>query len=454
MQKCEYRVRNEADTEWVQCSFETSANEVIFQDGHNAQYITDSLSDKIRTNSEKITLINSIINNVENITTLNADDQSTMLDTSILGGTAIQQINGVNYITQTSAHGRYLPLCKKKFDFGEDDILSFSFIASTDEYQSGTTNNTAAIKIFAYAENGTVLGSSAVEEVSLEKAPKYFKIKMKRINSYSPSYYIISFDTILDSAFQIYIRDINIVKNNDLLLNGNVEAINGKYFAGAYWNKEEDLEDSASQNFPGHISTALLQFGDGVKDNKHNCFSIYASGNAYSSGAWNSSGQDVGELYEWEDANENDEDRVGYFVTTSLKYPTKIKFATSEDTYITGITSAISNVIGDNPTEWQGRYLVDSFGRKLQHKNEGGVTSFIENPEYDKTKQYIPRTMRKEYSVVGRIGKLPVRDNGLCKPGDFCTNGNNGIAIQATENSINKYKVLKRTAQNVILVEI
>lgn len=450
MQKCEYRVRNEADTEWVQCSFETSANEVIFQDGHNAQYITDSLSDKIRTNSEKITLINSIINNVENLTTLNADDQSTMLDTSVLGGTTIQQINGVNYISQ-GEHMNYLPLTtKRKIDIETNDIFRFSFEGLVDGYDEGATDFTTLISVYSYRSDTLALGNIGQTIVRLKKEASYYSFDIKIINFYDDAdYYVIAFHSVNDinNKIRMYIRDVDITKGNDLNINGNIGA-NGKIYSGRHWDENENLE-------PSSIGwTSIIQLGDGVKDNKHNCFSIYASGNAYSSGAWNSSGQDVGELYEWEDANETDEDRVGYFVTTSSKYPTKIRLATSEDTYITGITSAISNVIGDNPTEWQGRYLVDSFGRKLQYKNEDGVTSFIENPEYDKTKQYIPRTMRKEYSVVGRIGKLPVRDNGLCKPGDFCTNGNNGIAIQATENSINKYKVLKRTAQNVILVEI
>ncbi|MFS1512536.1 peptidase G2 autoproteolytic cleavage domain-containing protein [Chengkuizengella sp. SCS-71B] len=76
-------------------------------------------------------------------------------------------------------------------------------------------------------------------------------------------------------------------------------------------------------------------------------------------------GCDFAELFETLDGKPID---VGYFVTTKGK---KIRKATDRDNYILGVTSAVPTVL-----------------QKL-------------NPEYDPDKQYIPRSERPEWEVVG-----------------------------------------------------
>ena len=56
-----------------------------------------------------------------------------------------------------------------------------------------------------------------------------------------------------------------------------------------------------------------------------------------------------------------------------------------------------------------------------------------ENPDYDPNQEYIPRMYRKEWSPIGLVGKVFVRQDGTlkinghasCKNG-IATNGNEG----------------------------
>jgi trimeric autotransporter adhesin len=66
--------------------------------------------------------------------------------------------------------------------------------------------------------------------------------------------------------------------------------------------------------------------------------------------------------------------------------------------------------------------------------------------EYDPNKPYIPRSLRKEWIVVGLLGQIHVRDDGTCIPGQKC-DCKNGIAVPG-----NKYFVLSRTHPNVIRI--
>jgi hypothetical protein len=61
------------------------------------------------------------------------------------------------------------------------------------------------------------------------------------------------------------------------------------------------------------------------------------------------------------------------------------------------------------------------------------------NPDYDPNKEYIPRSQRPEWDVVGLLGQLIVIDNGKCVPGQRCGVGKDGIAIPG-----DKYRVMKR----------
>lgn len=68
----------------------------------------------------------------------------------------------------------------------------------------------------------------------------------------------------------------------------------------------------------------------------------------------------------------------------------------------------------------------------------------ISAPDLDTTKEYVPRSKRPEWSAVGLMGKLRVRQNGTCLAGDRC-DCLNGIAVAGT-----KWYVLKRINDEVI----
>ncbi|WP_280513972.1 peptidase G2 autoproteolytic cleavage domain-containing protein [Ruminiclostridium herbifermentans] len=72
----------------------------------------------------------------------------------------------------------------------------------------------------------------------------------------------------------------------------------------------------------------------------------------------------------------------------------------------------------------------------------------ILNPDWDPSQEYIPREKRKEWSAVGMMGKLLVRDDGTCQVNGFCKPNNAGIATTAP----NGYRVMKRVCENIIQI--
>jgi len=70
------------------------------------------------------------------------------------------------------------------------------------------------------------------------------------------------------------------------------------------------------------------------------------------------------------------------------------------------------------------------------------------NPNFDPNVPYIPRSQRKEWSPVGLMGKLYVKDNGQCVVGERC-DCVNGIAVPGT-----KWLVSKRSSPNVIRITL
>lgn len=197
----------------------------------------------------------------------------------------------------------------------------------------------------------------------------------------------------------------------------------------------------------------------GSKNNNKN---FYVYGKIYSSGSETIEGSaDYAEYFEWEDSNPNNEDRVGYFV--SITSNRKIQIANTSS-YILGIVSATPAVIGNGAElEWNKKYLTDEWGRPIYETvvipakyDESGKEIEPEhaekrlklNPDYDESIKYIPRSERPEWTVVGMLGMLRVRDDGSCKVGGYCNVNENGIAT-ASESG---YYVTKRFSDNIIEV--
>jgi len=68
------------------------------------------------------------------------------------------------------------------------------------------------------------------------------------------------------------------------------------------------------------------------------------------------------------------------------------------------------------------------------------------NPNFDPDVEYVPRSARKEWSPVGLMGKLYVRDDGTCIEGQKC-DCINGVATAGS-----KWFVMKRTSPNVVQI--
>jgi trimeric autotransporter adhesin len=234
-----------------------------------------------------------------------------------------------------------------------------------------------------------------------------------------------------------------------------------------------------------------------------NAFRVTFAGATYGLSAFNSTGADYAEYFEWLDKNPNSEDRVGYFVTLDGE---KIRKANSTDNYILGIVSASPSVIGDSYNDdWNEKYITDDWGRtqyqdvvipttykNVHHESvyndvlieaildeQGNIVTPehyehqlvtegydeqvvdveehtdnipILNPNWDSTKEYIPREKRPEWSAIGMMGKLLVRDDGTCVINGYCKPNDDGIATTSEKG----YRVMKRLplSSNIIQVLI
>ena len=146
--------------------------------------------------------------------------------------------------------------------------------------------------------------------------------------------------------------------------------------------------------------------GSAISDNE---FNFRGDGNAFADGSFSGGGADYAEYFEWEDGNTNNEDRVGHSVALINN---KIKIAEDGDTII-GVISGNPSVVGDDAwNSWTNKYLKDDFGRYVL--DEDGFRT--PNPDYDDTLTYVNREDRKEWDVVGLMGKLRIKKGQQTNP--------------------------------------
>ena len=207
-------------------------------------------------------------------------------------------------------------------------------------------------------------------------------------------------------------------------------------------------------------------------------------------------GNDYAEYFELETVIAED-DRIGYFVEFG-DTPGKVRISTKNVIGVFGSADGTASIIGDTAElEWNNALMRDKFGRtmrektyrirmrdrypdiKLPDKTDGVELldymrklypddTFSEddfdyqavmNPDYDPSKGYISRSLRPEWAVVGLLGKVIVRDNGKCTPGEYCSNLN-GIAAPVTKNVLigdtvevkRKWYVLNRVSEDTVRI--
>ena len=179
----------------------------------------------------------------------------------------------------------------------------------------------------------------------------------------------------------------------------------------------------------------------------------------------NSTSADYAEYFEWKDGNVLHEDRRGRFVAI---YGNAIRLAQADDTDILGIVSARPCIIGhDDNGEWHDKYLQDEFGTIIYEEVEvpdaydkdGRMIAAahkemqpVLNPDYDPDREYIPRSERPEWAVVGLVGQIIMLQDGTCYPNDYCKSADEGIATKSDERT--NFRVMKRIDDRHILVMV
>ena len=208
--------------------------------------------------------------------------------------------------------------------------------------------------------------------------------------------------------------------------------------------------------------TATPNYPFQIKYNSSLIFKVRQDGTTYADKGYYSTGADYAELMEWVDQNSKAEDRRGYFV--AIAENETIRIANSEDDVIGVISANPSIVANDAIFEWHGKYITDVYGNPIMEEiehpevtdEEGNVIPAHKtlepklNPNYDPTREYIPRSERPEWAAVGMLGQLIVRDDGTCKSGQYCKCSDAGIATLAEGR--NGWKVLKRLDKNHIKI--
>lgn len=223
-----------------------------------------------------------------------------------------------------------------------------------------------------------------------------------------------------------------------------------------------------------NASGEALIIGNGTIYAKSNAFKVLFNGTTYADGAYNSTGADYAEYFEWLDGNTEEEDRVGFFVALDGE---NIRKATSEDDDILGIVSATPAIIGDAYEAWKEKYVTDEWGR-IQYQeilipavkntitnidSEGNETEEeievspehydivpVLNPDWNPEQEYVSREHRPEWAPVGMIGKLLVRDDGTAQVNGRVSSNDEGAATASAKG----YRVLKRVSENIIQVLI
>ena len=135
---------------------------------------------------------------------------------------------------------------------------------------------------------------------------------------------------------------------------------------------------------------------------------------------------DFAEFFEWSDGNPDGEDRIGHTVAVD-GLTGKIKIATEGDAVIGVVSGTAAFTANCAAMGWHGKYIRDEWGRyrfdlvkdedgnqlyRDENKKHEKVT-LVENPDWDKSKEYYSRDERKEWDKIGIIGQCYVRKTAV-----------------------------------------
>lgn len=185
------------------------------------------------------------------------------------------------------------------------------------------------------------------------------------------------------------------------------------------------------------------------------------------------------EMYEWSDPS-GIESPYGLFVTFDYAHhPDKIVPVKSGSSDILGVTTIQAVDTSDDPSNWKYAYMCNEVGDKFLKNDKIAIgvkeydqveefsyihtrpyNHFVQVPSkvYDPKREYVKRSNRREWVRVNLLGKVIVRDNGKCKPGEYCQPNSTGkskkmrgYAVPADWNVIGwKFYVTQRITENSI----
>lgn len=374
-------------------------------------------------------------------------------DSSLAGGYVFghRNVSAGEYAFSSGAYTISLGRSSQAFGESTKATSSYSFAIGNGSLSSGTgsfaggirsTSTSTASLAFGFENNATSAGSVAIGANCQAIGERSFAL-----GSLNKSYANYSFALGQESnASAMY----------SVAMGHNNKPMNGSSTA---WQATHDA----------------FVIGNGfTQSSRSNAFRITMDGKVYGLSAFNSTGADYAEFFEWADGNAMREDRVGFAVSL---VGDKIQKAKADDEYFLGIISATPSVVGDShQDDWNERYLKDEWGRVQYHwvdveydkeqsviidgKEEIQLVKAVrqdyvpvENPDFDPTLEYIPREKRKEWGIVGLMGKLLVRDDGLASPNQYVKVGSVDGTVTLSDMPTNM-RVLKRINETIIQVYI
>lgn len=425
-------------------------------------------------------IINSIDNTDLNHWNTAYDNNHTHSNKSVLDGISSTDVSNWDAKVDTSD----LPNIKKNTSSTSGDRLSTHLTVGS--RSSGTYGNYTLSVGSANIVSGTgSCGGGYDNEISTTYCFAYGR--GNTISGNATGSGVVGGTTTIDGQYSFGCGSTNDIGGWSFAAGSDNEADGGYSFAMGY-----HLHALACQMVTGHYakdgtvgttsgtSGDAFVIGNGTSSTASNAFRVTYAGAVYGKSSYHSTGADYAEYFEWSDGNQKNEDRRGLFVAFDGD---KIKLANNGDEII-GIVSSTPSVVGNAyEDDWQGMYQTDIFGQPLSHivhydaeyqtievpdidddGNELQTThteqellheaydaeEYILNPNYDPKQEYIPRSERKEWAVVGLMGQLVVVDDGTCSVNGYCTVGENGVATASDSG----YRVLKRLDETHVKVFI
>jgi hypothetical protein len=196
----------------------------------------------------------------------------------------------------------------------------------------------------------------------------------------------------------------------------------------------------------------LMGYGtDGAKYENTTIDMSSTSGNIKTKGTM-SSGQNFGDYAEYFESQSGQEIPNGYMVTLDGRY---IRKANINDKPIGIISGTAGVILGDQMFHHKDKFLKDEFGvtlTEVQTKewqdDEGNTYSEqvevpIPNPDYvEHDEDYIPRSERPEWNVVGLVGQVFTRIDATVSVNDYIKS-DKGVGTKDNNNGF--YRVLEIT---------